>query len=330
MIGEQWTDPTRNAAGDGVQHRRPWFLLALFAAVLLCGAAVPASALLRGVVRFGRVTVPAQTEWSAPLLVVAGPLAIEGKTDAPVVVLGGPLALDGRAGDDLIAVFGPARLGPGATATGNAIALGGDVSVAPTAAVSGSVIGNRTPWLTPLDGGHKGLGTLVIERLRLAGLATSALLLLGLAVWTVLPWPALVTTATARRCRFRSVLLGLGALLWAPLMIAPLAVSLAGLPLAVLLLFGLCALWMVGVVSSAVRLGRRVLSIGHQPPSMLTSTLAGLLILGLLPALPLVGPIALVIAGCVGLGAALLALWDREAADELSVTQTLAALRFPE
>jgi hypothetical protein len=63
---------------------------------------------------------------------------------------------------------------------------------------------------------------------------------------------------------------------------------------------------------------------------MLTATLAGLICLGLLPALPLVGSIALILAGCIGLGAALLALWDREASGELSVTQTLASLKFPE
>jgi hypothetical protein len=63
---------------------------------------------------------------------------------------------------------------------------------------------------------------------------------------------------------------------------------------------------------------------------MLAATLTGLVVLGLLPALPLIGPLALLLAGCVGLGAALVALWDREAAGELSVTQTLAALKFPE
>jgi len=255
---------------------------------------------------------------------------IAGTTDAPVIALGGSIALDGRAADDVITVLGAARLGPEATALGNVIALGGSISVAPGATVSGSAIGNRESWPASPADAHQGLAVLVAERLRLAGLAVSALLLVGLAVWTVLPWPALVTTATARRCRVRSVLLGLGVLLWGPLLIAPLAVSLAGLPLAVLLLCGLCALWTVGVVSSAVRLGHRVLSLGHRPPSMLASTMAGLIILGLLPAIPLVGSVVLVLAGCVGLGAALLALWDREASGELSVTQTLAALKFPE
>jgi len=63
---------------------------------------------------------------------------------------------------------------------------------------------------------------------------------------------------------------------------------------------------------------------------MLTATLAGLVCLGLLPALPVVGSLALLLAGCIGLGAALVALWDREASGELSVTQTLAAMKFPE
>jgi hypothetical protein len=316
-----------DVAGD---RERPWFLLALFLGVLLCGAAVPLSAMLRGVVRFGRVTVPAQTEWRAPLLVVAGPVNIVGRTDAPVVVLGGPLALDGEAADDVITLFGAASLGPGATALGNAISVGSTITVAPTASVAGSVIGERAPWPASLSVPNRSVATLIAERLRLAGMAVAALLLLGIAVWTVLPWPALVTTATARRCRVRSVLLGLGAVCWAPLLIAPLAVSLAGLPLAALLLCGLAALWGVGVVSSAVRLGHRVLAFSHRPSSMLTSTLTGLILLGLLPAVPLIGSVMLVLAGCVGIGGALLALWDREASGELSVMQALATLKFPE
>ncbi|HTE84439.1 MAG TPA: hypothetical protein VK821_06885 [Dehalococcoidia bacterium] len=309
---------------------RPWFMLALLLAVALCGAAVPASAVLRGVVRLGAVRVAPNQEWRAPLLVLGGPAVVDGVTDAPVVVIGGDLRIAGRAGDDLIAMPGAITIGPSAIAAGNAISLGGEVSIAPSGAVLGSVIGSRMPWSASTTRAHQTSVMFLVERLRLAGLAVSALLLLGLGVWALLPWPALVTTATARRCRVRSVLLGVGTLLWAPLIVAPLAVSLAGLPLALLLLLSLIGLWLVGVVSTAVRLGHRLLSFGHRPHSMLTATLAGLVCLGLLPALPFVGSLALLLAGCIGLGAALVALWDREASGELSVTQTLAAMKFPE
>jgi hypothetical protein len=97
-----------------------------------------------------------------------------------------------------------------------------------------------------------------------------------------------------------------------------------------MLVLALTGFWLVGIVSTAVRLGHRLLNLSRRPHSMLTATLAGLICLGLLPALPLVGSIALILAGCIGLGAALLALWDREASGELSVTQTLASLKFPE
>jgi hypothetical protein len=196
--------------------------------------------------------------------------------------------------------------------------------------VSGSVVGNRTVWSARQSVAPRPSLDFVIQRLRLAGLATAGLLLLGLGVWTLLPWPALVTTATARRWRIRSAALGIGTLMWAPLIVAPLAVSLAGLPLAALLLLGLGGFWLIGVVSSAVRVGHRILRLGGRPHSTLSAALAGLVCLGLLPALPVVGSIALLLAGCVGLGAALLAIWDREAASDLAVTQTLAALTFPD
>jgi hypothetical protein len=285
---------------------------------------------MRGVVRLGEVYIASDQEWRAPMLVVRGPAVIDGAADAPVVVIGGDLRIAGRAGDDLIALLGSLTVAPQASIAGNVISVGGDVSVPPSASVAGSVVGSR--MVRSPDGAPPPQSSpmFVVSRLRLAGLTVSALLLLGLGVLTVLPWPALVTTATARRCRMSSVLLGMATLILAPLLIAPLAVSLAGLPLAILLALALVGLWMVGVVSSAVRLGHRLLNLGHRPHSMLTATLTGLICLGLLPALPLVGSIALLIAGCVGLGAALVALWNREASGELSVTQTLAALKFPE
>jgi hypothetical protein len=305
-------------------------MVALLAAVIICGAAVPTSAILRGVVRLGEVRIADDHEWRAPLLVVRGPVLIDGTADAPVIVIGGDIRVSGRAGDDLIALLGSVAVGPSASAAGNAIAVGGDVSVAPSASVAGSVIGSRMVRSADGSPGQESSPMFVVSRLRLAGMTVSALLLLGLAVLTLLPWPALVTTATARRCRMSSVVLGVATLVLAPLLIAPLAVSLAGLPLALLLTLGLIGLWMLGVVSTAVRLGHRLLSLSGRPHSMLTATLTGLICLGLLPALPFVGSIALLLAGCVGLGAALVALWDREASGEMSVTQTLASLRFPE
>lgn len=315
---------------DGMPEGRPWFMLALLLAVVICGAAVPASAILRGVVRLGAVHIGPNEEWRAPLLILGGPAVIDGTTDAPVVVAGGDLRIAGRAADDLIALPGSITVAPSATVLGNAISVGGETSVAPSASIAGSVIGSRIVRSPDGSQPSESAWMFLVGRLRLAGLAVSALLLLGLGVWTLLPWPALVTTATARRFRLRSALLGFGTLVWAPLIVAPLAVSLAGLPLALLLVLALVGLWLVGVVSTAVRLGHRLLSLGHRPHSMLTATLAGLICLGLLPALPLVGSIALLLAGCIGLGAALVAVWDREASGELSVTQTLAAMKFPE
>ena len=320
--------------GPGAEERpfkRSWFLLLLFVGVLLCGVAVPVSAVLRGVVRAGAVTVDSTQEWSGPLLVVGGPLTVSGSVDGPVVVLAGSVQLNGHAADDVITLPGAITLGPGATAQGNVIALGGDISVSPSAVIQGSRIGGRLPWSAHPNGGQDpSFLTLLIERLRLAGLTTAALLVLGLAVVTLLPWPALVTIATARRFRVRSALIGIATLIWAPLIVAPLAVSLPGLPLALLLGLGLVGLWLIGTVSTAVRLGHRLLGISGRPHSILAATLLGLVFLGLLPALPIVGAVALLLSGCIGLGAALVALWDREAAGELSVTQTLAAMTFPE
>lgn len=305
-----------------------WLVVAVSLAVLACSMAIPVSAVLRGVVRVGSVTVASGREQTRPLFVLGGPVRIEGSTSAPVVVLRGSVWIDGSARDDVISVGGDIHLRDGSEARGNVVSLGGQVLRDDGARVFGSVIGSGSPL--PAAPAQAGLLDLFVSRLRLASLAMTALLLLGLAVWAVLPWPALVTTATARRFRLRSAILGVGTLLCAPLIVVPLAVSLAGLPLAVLLTLGLGALWLIGVVSSAVRLGHRLLTLGGRPHSLLSATLVGLVCLGLLPALPIFGSLALLLAGCVGLGAALVAVWDRDVASDLAATQALSGFRMSE
>ena len=301
-----------------------WLVLVVALAVLACSLAIPVSAVLRGIVRVGPVTILAGREQKQPLLVLGGPVHIEGSTGAPVVVLRGAIRVDGNARDDVIAIGGSVYLDRGSEALGNVVSLGGQILRDDGARVFGSVIGSGSPLPSPRA--HSGFVDLLISRLRLAGLVITALLLLGLAVWALLPWPALVTTATARRFRLRSALLGVGTLLCAPLIVVPLAVSLAGLPLAVLLTLGLGGLWLIGVVSSAVRLGHRLLLLGRRPHSLLSATLVGLICLGLLPVLPVLGSLALLLAGCVGLGGALVAVWDRDVTGDLAATQALTGL----
>lgn len=306
-------------------ERQSWLLLGVFAAVLACASAIPVSAALRGILRFGAVTIGPAQRTDVPLLVLGGPVKIEGYSADPVIVAGGAILVDGQANDDLIAVQGNILINPKATVADNAIAIGGGVYRAPGSSVGGTVFGRPLVGPSSELGSSVGLVSFVVARLRLAGLMITALLLLGFGVCAVLPWPALVTTATARRCRVRSAALGIGTLLWAPLVVAPLAVSLVGLPLALLLVLGLGGLWLIGIVSSAARLGHRVLNLGGRPHSLLSATLTGLICLGLLPVLPVLGAVALLLAGCVGLGAALVAVWDREVGSDLASTQALAA-----
>lgn len=310
----------------------PWtrtgVLIALFVTMLTCAAAVPASAAARGVLRLGAVTIPANQRETKPLLVFGGPVTVAGISAAPIIAIGGPLRVEGQVSDDAVAILGNISLGPLSTANENVVALGGNILEAPGAHSSGNIIGEHIPWAGSNQKPAQGSADFLFARLRLAGFVMTALLLLGLAVWAVLPWPALVTTATARRFRLRSAFLGIAMLLWAPLIVAPLAVSLAGLPLAILLLLGFSGLWLIGVVSSAVRLGHRLLNLGGYPHSLLSASLAGFVCFGLLLMLPVAGAIALLLAGCVGLGGALIAMWDREMASDLATTQALSMISF--
>src|ERR1700693_4728248 len=74
---------------------RSWLLVGFFAAVLICSIAVPVSAAVRGVLRFGPVSVDAAQQGRKPLLVLWGTVHITGATQAPVVAVGGRLWLNG-------------------------------------------------------------------------------------------------------------------------------------------------------------------------------------------------------------------------------------------
>ena len=91
---------------------------------------------------------------------------------------------------------------------------------------------------------------------------------------------------------------------------AALFVTCIGIPVTLLIALTLWVAWVVGTVAFASWLGASLLrGLRHNAePSLLVSSLLGVLILCLLKSAPVVGVVVSVLVGCVGLGAAGLTL----------------------
>jgi hypothetical protein len=253
----------------------------------------------------------------------------------PVVAVGGSVTVLGRVNDDVVAVGGSVHLGPKAVVRGDVTSVGGRIDQTPGATVQGRVnevrigpphfhfnpagfFGPLAAW-NPFTGWFKLFGTL----LRL-GLIT----LLAMLVALVAARPVERIGLRALQEPWLSGFTGLLAqLLFVPVLVLTvviLAVSLIGIPLLVLVPFGVIAFLLavlIGFTGVALRLGRW--AVGPDRPMFVAMAVGIILVavvtlvarvLALVPAplwpltwmIGLLGFLVEYVAWSVGLGAALL------------------------
>ncbi|HEV8636694.1 MAG TPA: hypothetical protein VG370_20935 [Chloroflexota bacterium] len=287
-------------------------LVALLALVVLGAALVPVMALGRGTVHVGPLHVQPGETLGRTLLVVAGDAVVAGRSTQPLIVLGGDVRIETRADDDVVAIGGNVLLGETSVAARDVVAIGGRVLRADGATVLGNVAGQELRWTGSTIHSEQDLWSAFVVRFRLALLGAAAGLLLAIAAVTLVPWMVVLTAATGRGAPLQSGLIGLTGLACAPLLIVPLALSLVGAPLAGLLGIGLALCWWIGAASFGFLVGRRLLRLLGRDGSLTRAALVGGALLGSFVGLPLIGGVAIVLAGAVGAGAVLLALIEGE------------------
>jgi hypothetical protein len=124
----------------------------------------------------------------------------------------------------------------------------------------------------------------------------------------VFPWQIVLISGTLRRSPLKSGAAGVLCLLTFMFLVVPLGLSLVGLPFAILLTGAATLAWLFGLTASAVVVGRWV---ARSPTSLLWSTAAGLVLLALGMAVPLAGPLLVLLVGLAGAGALAVALIGR-------------------
>jgi hypothetical protein len=259
--------------------------------------------------------------------------------DQSLVVVGGHATLNGTVEDDVLVVGGGVDVGPGAVIRGDLNTVGGQVHIDPAAVVEGDVDEATADW------GHAPLGASFpsIGRHAWGWFATWATMLRLTLVFVAGLLVVLVAPGTLRQIGDRATampgwafLAGAATeLLVTPVVVAlcvALVITIIGIPLLAtvpLIVGALLVLWLVGFAAIAMRLGQRVRRSDVRGGSVGDFVLGFVLVGGVTLLARVAGvalgslgwgsaPLAFVgfaieyVAWTVGLGAALLVLFNRQ------------------
>lgn len=240
--------------------------------------------------------------------VAGGDVTLAGDVKGNVDVVGGHLQIDGHVGGDVEATGGDVSLGPDARIDGHLryssrrqLGTGADTQVA------GGI--TRKPWRHGHAHWHH------VSWVWTIGSAFLALLLLAIA-----PGYAARVTDTIHDDTVQSLLIGLVALVVIPILIALLAITIIGIPAAVLLLVVYLFLLMAGRLFAAIAIGDIVLQRMRQGtlkesdrgPRMLAAIVA-VIVIGFAAWVPIIGGLIGTLVTLLGLGAMLIQMRRRRA-----------------
>jgi hypothetical protein len=225
-----------------------------------------------------------------------------------VVTVLGNIHLDGRATDDLVAGGGGVYLTRDARVEGDVLALAGGIYQAPGAQVTGRLGGALHHWDGKSGSARPTVERVLATNVRLGLAAGLALLLVGTCLTVVFPWQVVLIASTLRTSPLKSGAAGLLSVVIFVFLVVPLGLSIAGLPFALLLTGAASLAWLFGLTACAVVVGR-MLSGGAV--SLLWATAAGLVVVAISMAVPVLGPLAVTLVGLVGAGALAVALLSR-------------------
>lgn len=254
----------------------------------------------------GDVRVDKGEVYSDDLVCIGGTATVEGKVEGDVVVIGGKLNFSGEA-ENVVAVGTRAKIAPGSVINGDLVHVMGSLEKDPEVTVQGQSIdvGSHLPPNIRRLLSHGLLGLIVVFRLISLIISLVLLLILSLLAPDRIErmsemleprWPASLGVGVA------------GYLVFIVLAVI-LAITLIGIPLALLLGLAVWILGLMGIAAIMALLGRRVgLGTGliGPEPSLIACVLVGFLVIALVRFIPVVGELAWLVLSVLGLGLALL------------------------
>jgi len=284
--------------------------------IALVGGPAEISGTVGGSIRAAAVTIEVPGIVADDLAAVAVEATVLGSVGRDMILVAGEADLLGRVGRDVLlqavrfSVDGPVGrnvevrvdtmlLGPEADIAGDLLYQASDpATVDPNASISGQF--TRRDVLAPV---WAKAVTRMVSILSLLGLIVAGLI----SAW-LFRGTAAGAVAEVERHPWRSAAIGLGALLFVPILLIPLFLTLVGIPVALLLL----VLWMVAVllgpIPAVTRFGEVVLRRRGGIPAALV--VGAVVWRGAMWALPLIAGLLYLAALLVGLGAYVSAGWE--------------------
>lgn len=238
----------------------------------------------------GRVVVE-RGETVDGVFLVHGDARIAGRVDGDVIVVSGDVLVSGRIDGNLVAISGLARLLPTAS-------VGGDVSYGderPAIAADARVAGNveEEDWTESVEFAPF-VGAFVLWLT-----ITISAAILGVLLLLIAPRAADAIAARSRERVGPLIAIGFAVFIVLPLAVGIAAITLVGLPLAIVLGLALLPLAALAYLASAWALGRAIVK---PPRGRILSFVAGLAILRALALLPILGLLVGFAAVVFGLG----------------------------
>lgn len=248
------------------------------------------------------LTIPATEVVCGAVLVTGGNLNIAGEVRGSVQEIGGNTVISGIVTGDVTVIGGDLTVRPGATISGATHDVGGTITVDSGVRL---VRGTDPNLLTPTDTAHApGLNFNVDAGSFWLGLLFWMSATLGLCV--VAPEMVGRVRYTISRHAALSGLMGVVFGLIALIVAMVLIFTCIGIPLALLLAVAVWFGWVVGTVGLGAWIGSIIFGGPRHTPSLVISSLLGVVVLTLLKEAPFAGPVITWLAGAIALGGATL------------------------
>jgi hypothetical protein len=230
------------------------------------------------------------------------------------IAIGGPLLVQGHVQGDAVSIGNDVTLAPTATVDGDVVAIGGQMSIEPGATLRGSQVNLLSSadgigqWM--IDHGQQTSGWNLARNwgfnwhLFSTLFRSIALLLFGLLLLTFAPDRIAVITHSVSQRPFLSLLVGVSLLMGLLPVCVLLGVTLIGIPLIPIAITLFLALLLVGATSTALRVGQGIAPGGRR--GVLTCFCFGVGLFTVVGLVPWFGTLLVLVLTLAGAGAAVL------------------------
>ena len=300
----------RNAVGPATAvgtmqrmvRRRVMWLVPMAAVMVLAGSTAAGAQTAdvaepeEQVVLSGDLLVP-RGRTVGEVVVITGSATVLGVVDGDVIVLDGPTTIGGQVAGDVVVLDGRVLLRSSAQVAGDVLA-GDPVELEDGAQVAGEI---REGFRVSLEGPVGVLGSLLVS----VAMAVSTLILIGLLL-VLAPRGVERLGVATRTAPFASAGWGVVVAVGLPVVSVGLAASVLGLPLGLAVVFGLGLVFLLGLASAALGIGRALVP---PPRSRVVAALAGWAIVAVVGLVPVLNAIAWGLVSVFGIGLAVVAAW---------------------